>query len=400
MWKEFEHMQRNLTFLICLGISIITLWANLAPALPPQPKIPEDALTHSLTPTYQKQVNERIKWWRDMFVQARKSKEIIQARKGLMDDYKLYSSNRYKFYFAKSSVKAFKGLLSGKGYNAGDLLILRKKINIALALSEMAHKSIRPSLDLMISSKNEGLRYLGWKGYENISEQLVKSGPKTTSAFVKILDEAVQSEASPVILQKIFQVMEKSCLTKSASTSVIRSVKGKVLRAFETAWPRWQVKAQADGDTEMIETIDQAVVTIVVVVNSKLSDFKKNDRTRVLQMILNQAFIISITYDNALQAGKDKFAKIKNEKSRNRKVADNLKLQQACSQLLLSCEDGLGKVSGNKQTRIQQALKAQIDRGAAVRGSVLAWASALKSQGVKDPVVVEKKTSKPKTPTE
>ena len=71
----------------------------MARAVPPEPKIPEDALKRSLIPMHQNQITERIKWWKDMFVNTRKSKDIIEARKGLIKDYNLYNSSRYKFYF-------------------------------------------------------------------------------------------------------------------------------------------------------------------------------------------------------------------------------------------------------------------------------------------------------------
>ncbi len=397
MWKEIEHMCRNMTLSACLGILMITLWANQARAIPPEINIPEDALKRQLLPAYQKPVDARIEWWKDMLINARKSSEVIAARKGLMTDFELYKSERYQSYFAWATVKNFKDLLAGQGYNANDSMVQEKQINIALAFADMANRQTVPALDVMIASQNNGLRYLGWKGYQSISEQIIKGGQKATDPFVQTLADAMQAEKSPAILKKIFQVMETSCNTQSVSAIVLRDIKGKILDAFEKAWPAWRAKVQEGTDAEMIDTIGEAVTSMVSIATSKPSDLKGNERTKMLQMILNQAYTASVTYDKALQAGKDKFANITNEKVRDRQIEENMALQQACSQLLLSCEDGLGKISGDKKTPIQAALNAEVAKGAAVRGSVLDWASTLKKQGVKDPVPAA--TTTPAKPT-
>ncbi len=375
-------MRRNKTLCLCFAMLVILLAAGQSQALPPKPNIPADAMKHQLLPAYRKQISQRIKWWKQLFVIARQNSDILDAREGLIGDYKLYSHPRYQLAFARESVKELKGMLEGKGFAAEDRLAEQKQINLAIAFSGFSSRGTSPALSVMVRSANEGMRYLGWAGYENICPQLLKIGPKTAGKFVKSAGAAAIAETNPLILRKILLVMKRAAEDKTVPARTARAVHKQLIDTLARAWPSWRGKVRS-LDSAFAQSLASAVAVLAEV--APAAKQSKTKRTKVLQMVVNLAYDAAYVYDQALQASAGGFEKITDDQARKRKAQANQKLQQACEKLIPACEMALNKITGQSKTPLAQAQATKVDRGAAVLGAVLDWAADLKNQGVIDP---------------
>jgi hypothetical protein len=358
---------------------------GLSQALPPKPNIPADAPKHQLLPVYQKQIRQRIAWWKQLFIIARTNQDILDARAGLVGDYNLYDSPRYQLDFSRQSVKQLRGLLEGKGFTAGDRLVPQKQLNLAIAFSNFSSRGVSPALSVMVRSDNEGMRYLGWVGYENICLELLKIGPKTAGRFLKAAGAAATAEANPLILRKILMVIKRAGEDKTIPSRTVRVVRGRVLATLTRAWPDWRRKVREGKYPAMTQTLALAVAVIADVAHlAEQTSQTKVSRTKVLQMVVNLAYDAASAYDHALQAVAQP-AETTDTQARKRKGQAHRQLLRACEKLLSACEAALNKITGQSKTLLAQAQEDQSDRGAAVLGAVLDWAADLKARGVTDP---------------
>jgi hypothetical protein len=367
---------------------LILLAAGFAPSparaeedkIPPAINIPEALLEGELFTVYQKQIRDRVQWWKKRILFATDNDDLQKARDGFLGDYAYSDKPTYTSAFSRIAVEELTDPLKGKDIQADDKLRTQKIINVALLLSKLRSPSIQPALEYMVANNNEAVRYIGWRGYFNV-RGLLLAAPKALDALAASLGRALQQEKTPILLNELFNVTNLRILPTELKPEVRRAADVKFLNAIAPTWPQRckQVESAQETGSGMVAAVHlgaNALGNIAVDLKPQGEPDKPSPEEQsyrqALRMLLSLAGSTAQTYDRV--------RKTKNEKS---------KLLAECVDMLATCEQALNEATGKKETFLNNALTAPAetvgDRGAAVQMAVLSWSDAIKAIAPEEP---------------
>jgi hypothetical protein len=317
-----------------IAATVAPLWA-----IPPAINIPAGLRDNDFLPVHRTMVRDRIEWWLDGIGNANQNEDVVEYRKRLLADYTFYEEPGYRRQFAEIVARLGGPYITGKAYNADDDLAMVKRVNAAMAMSEMNSPAIQPLLEAMLKSDNAAIRFFGWSGYLKIRAELMSDG--VNEKLLASLTRGLKDEPSPVILAEVYQV---------ASLARLGTLSEKAReKVAETLMPQiqavWDKRLEALDDNEMVMALTEAVETVATYKGEKVVPTAR-------QLILNVAAKAAQAYDAAL--------------------GEDLERTKLLRKLLEACESGLLELTPLKKRRIAAAFNAA-DAGAAVQLAVINW---------------------------
>ena len=195
------------TFLAVLILASAACSQAPAPKIPPAINIPDALMEGKLLTTHRRQIENRIRWWKQKFIHATSDEDVQAARNGLLGDYGYSENPHFRDAFVEATVKEFMDLLKGEGTQENSPLGLEIRINVALALAEMPYLPAQPALEFMTASPNQALQYVGWQGYMRLRNALLQKGGKAMATVAATLKKAVADTRNPLILSLLFEFM-------------------------------------------------------------------------------------------------------------------------------------------------------------------------------------------------
>lgn len=372
----FEKLRKNTVLPACAFVVLISTTLSAQPRkIPKAIFIPEALRDGKLLSTHRKQVNDRIAWWKQQLLHAVTDEEIHRAGEKLLNDYQLYPNPSYQKEFAEETLKQYTDILNGKTFaSKPDPLALLKRINAALAITQMDQPNLQPGLQTLVNDKNEALRYIGWLGYSSIRKNLFNTTETRIKPFLQAVTQAVSKETNPILLSQVYRVINLGTITGTIDEKLRLKADEAFLQALQASWAARCRLVQAVKPEN--DTLLPAMRLAVMALQSIGEDLQKNTKdpkavTPCLQMVFDIASAAAQTYDRAWQ---------------NQQI--NNTLLEKCTNLLSACESALNALSGEKHTYLAEKTNPQVEvpaRGAAVMEAVLVkWAQALKPKGVKD----------------
>ncbi|MBN1556058.1 MAG: hypothetical protein JXA11_15050 [Phycisphaerae bacterium] len=359
-----------LLMFVCVAVS-----ATSAPAIPPAIVIPEPLLEEELLDIHRKQIDARIDWWKESLLLAKSETEIQHSGEKLLGDYLLYPSPYYQQAFAEETLKQYTDVLNGKAFSDDDSFVLLKRINAALTLTKMDPPQMQPALQMLIADKNEGLRYIGWQGYDRMRKNLLNGTARQLQPLLEAVKKAVASETNPILLSAVYEVMNLQKIEGNVNEKLRLQADKAFLEALQGSWASRcrQVEKAKSKNVELLAALRTAVAAL----GSIGEDLKRADPkdakslTLCLQMLFDLSAAVAQRYDRVWQNS-----------------TTSTDLLESCSTLLSVCEKTLNLLADTKHEFLAKKLNPKINvpaRGAAVLEAVLVhWAEALKAKGVKE----------------
>jgi len=331
-------------------------------------------LRNGLSPTDIKQVRAHVEYWISEIAGAERLAGIYSGRDGLLADYNKYGDSiRYKGQFARSTAALVPEAM-GKLTKA-DRLKAQKEVNFALAISSMPELTSIAALDAMVKHDNPAVRFLGWKGFGKIRNNVIRAGGEGVNTLFAALGQRAGNETSPLVATVIVEVLH---IKKSELTT--NSFKKAFDRNFKllTAMQKTSVSRLAAGDASWARPCIAAIGIL-----SDAAEFYKPDSTistSILQQLVDMAYAGAKAYQAAEGVGVGAFQ---------------------CTPLLLQVEKVIGSLSSNKETDIKTPLldkkKNPTEKISAILRGALEWVDRLEDLGVEMPKFTPKKAPAPAT---
>jgi len=326
------------------------------PAAPPPLDIPEAAITGGLLATHLSQIDARLDYWINQIVGADKQEPAVDARRGLINDYRRYSAAEYQFAFAAQAAKKIAAAMDALA--KADELRPLKEVNLAMAASEMAQASIQPALDRMTAHPNAAVRFLGWEGYRRARLGIVRQ-PDGLKAMADAIRRSAAGEDSALVLSAMFGAMT---IAPQADQD-LRKVQESLFDVFKEVWTTVCGRVMG-GSVTLAGAASEGVAAA-----ANFAGVFKDDTDRLnasVQLIVDIMWCSSKAYDSARAMGE---------------------VAQVNDALLRHCEAAINAICKKQGSFISAPLTAPNvpDRGAAVGLGVFSWIDELNGFGVKKP---------------
>lgn len=363
-------MLKQVRFLTILCVLLAAVAA--APAIPKAIEIPEALLDGKLLGKHRQQIHDRVEWWKKSLLAAQTDEDIQRAGEKLLDDYRLYPQATYQQAFAEETLQQYTDVLTGKAFAPDDPLRTLKRINAALVLAKMEQPNLQPAMRILVSDKNEALRFLGWQGYLALRRGVLAGDAKARAGFLEDVRKAVAEETNPILLAAVYRAMHLQEVRKIDEKHRREAERG-FLEALRSSWALRCKQARDVGKDggELLSSLRLAVSALRGIGEdcSRVSPRDDAGITLCLQMVFDMAAAAAQTYDRVWQNRSDSA------------------LLESCTALLQTCEEALNILAGAKQEFLAEKINPRNtvpDRGAAVLEAVLVrWAEVLKDKGVR-----------------
>ena len=281
---------------LCFLIGVTAVSGLSAPPVkPPLIKIHAGRLRTGLIAEDRKQIRARIRYWARIMAEAEDTEALLRARKGLLSDYRKYTSGIYRRGFASAANALVTPVLTR--LQAAGTLHRAKEVNFAIALSEMAQLPIQPTLDALVAHRNPGVRYWAWRGYAAIRKDVLIKGETSAEAMLASLAKAAKTEPSPLVITPVFDVLH---LPQAPPAGVEKDSYAKVRRRGLTIlltglMPR--CAGVANGQAADLRPCDKALPALKTY--SDAFPDEQGLRDTILQHVVNIGFAAAVAYSKA-----------------------------------------------------------------------------------------------------
>ncbi len=373
--------------------------------------IPDSELNGTLSPESIVLIDDWLKYYAEMIREAKdepdrktgKEELILKGRDGLVRTFRSYESGGYRYTVAERAVLILVPLLK--------LSNPQKRLNAAMALSQMPQIPIQDALEEMITNDNAAVRYLGWKGYRRIRMGVLAQTSKPRKKMFDALKQRAGAEQAPPVIRAILSFMVFPPFRPAAVTAERYQEAGKKVREILVASLPRLCRRVIAGNAEMSEICRRGVDAIVS--SNVFVATDKKQFAASLQMVSDLAFCAGVAYDGSKTIAEKAEEEIKvqekiieNATTTTERINAEAKIAKAKAKivevspaivvnelLLRDCEEALNTFKGleseGRRMPIKNALidpKITPPRGAAVlRAVVEEWIEVLAKDGVKMP---------------
>ena len=352
-------MPKKTLIIVCIAM-ILSFTGLTSGQLVDFPDITEE--TGSLLKNQKDAIESRIGWWKSRLLIADTVKLVGESCKKLMKDYARVDNRVYKNFFVTSCVKELLPLLDNKGIPLDDKLRNVKIIKVASLLSQLRDRAILPALKSMSVNKNPAVRLFAWEGYKKSRYRLITSR-QSRKDMLESVEEALKTEKSPIVLQGIYRLMNfRGVDTGLVSETTLKEINDFFLKILSTTWNTRRLGVM-DGKVQKINRATDEVPILGYL--GSVKGATKTTKTKVLQMLLDMSSTAAEVYD--------------------RTIGTDPKVNKACEDLLLGCEQNLNSVAEMQNQSLVKGLISKVAPGAAVQGAIFTWSDALEAMGVKAP---------------
>jgi len=339
-------------------MAVVAILATTAysQTLPTAIDIPEGLQSRGeLLRSHKAQVVARLNHWIRRLREAKTEEAIIQARKGLLGDYAKYDHPNYRNCFATLAIGQLTDLLDAKGIEPTDPHRKVKRINAAMAMSEMPHSPVQPAMEKMVADENEAIRYFGWKVYIQARNLLMVGGDRTFGKMVASLKRAAAEESNGRILALVYGSMDLSAPEFERFKDIKKSARAEFLKVLTETFParRRQI---LDGNLETLNAMRYTASPLAFLAAGE-------SKAQATQLIANLTDSAAKLMDQAREARKNLTGK-EREKNNAQRIAGK--------KLLQAMEEALQSVTGQNKAFLHNALK-----GGSVESGWLKWAQIL-----------------------
>jgi hypothetical protein len=361
-----------IALLVCLAIGSTVSAAPFDPNNPPELEIPKNNLTSEAVRRYRGDIQAWVKHWAKVLETDNREALLVKARMSLTDGYTKYDSvqgisARYYRIYADAVAENVAGLLKKDG--------TVRQINVALVLAGTPRIVMQDPYRRMVTHKNPGVRYLGWRGYGKIRDTILAQGTRAADRFFETAEKAATKETTPELLASLLRAIRVvRTVTNEAiiPDDALESAQMKAFKVADIAWDK-MLAPIVKGNTEMCHTGRMGVRTIRGLWDTVKED--KTARTKALQNLVNLAHAATLA---------------------NMKAEGTGPVAAASLLLLRDVEKALADLTGANNSYIADALEDPDTDDAALRAkaAVLAsieWAAQLSDAGVEKPVDPTKK---------
>mgnify|MGYP006301421139 FL=1 len=317
--------------------AVVFLLGTPVLAIPKAIEIPEALMQGELLTVHRNQIIDRIVWWKKSLLAAKTDSEIQRACQKLLGDYLLYTNRNYREAFAEETIKQCKEVLTGKDIAPDDSLRDLKMLNLSLVLAKMPQPAMEPAYQLMVGSSNEGIRFIGWKGYLAIRPVLLRGTEKNRAPMIAAATQALAKEDNPIILSMVYQVMNLGTVEEKIDVKIRLQADVNFLKAIQNSWPtrRKGVLTLEEGQDELLPALRNGVLALRSIGTDFALQEPKDDKsiTLCLQLILDMAYSTAQTFDRAWQ-----------------NPQANLNLLDQCTNMLQTCEEAMNAIAGDRKS--------------------------------------------------
>ncbi len=319
----------------------------------------------------QEQIAKRIAYWLSMLRNTEDPSKVIEARSGLVKDYKAVEKFQYEYAdeAGKQGIAIF-GELSGK-------LKSLKEVNLGLGLSQMSQVTIQTSLDKMVVHPNPAVRFHGWRGYRRIRAKLLAQGASYIADMVKSLQVRAKAETSAPVVGTILQMIYTPPVPpRTVAQDIFLKHQEASYKILHDNWKQWCMEV-LKGDGEMADVSRKGISGAMNFARVFRNDRRR--RTVLMQMILDMTYCSRGAFEAAIDS-------LKEGDSKHKKPI-MIRTRDANAQLLRDCERALGYVTQEQMNPIERVLSNPDEENPAdkVGSSIYEWLDVLKAQGVTDP---------------
>jgi len=309
-------------------------------------------------------IRNRLTHWRNQIAGATKVKDITDARKGILADYRRSDDPEYQLTFAREAGQLLTPLFT-ELIKEDDKLLAVKRVNAGIACSKMPQVTIVATYQVMVAHKSQALRYLGVEGYRGVRTDILAQPPDAARQMFRVLGAAAAKEQSAPVIGALFGTLNISSFAMAEIPKpIIRTAQVQAIGILQANWPRW-CRRVLYGDAKISKAFEKGATT--------LQTLSAAGRDKILQMLGDLIWCAAKAYDDASGTGE---------------------VGRANRSLLLECERALNTIAKKNRTHLKGPLEKEDigDRGAAVRLGVINWIADLKDFGVIRPAMARTST--------
>jgi hypothetical protein len=316
----------------------------------PEIQIPSLSLKSGLLEADLAVVDRYIAYWVGKLSGAADENTILEARKRLIAGYRKYDSWQYQNVYAGRASTALLGLL--------EVQEVQKKINAALAISQMRQVTVQPALEVLVNNPNPAMRLYGWMGYRGIRMLVLGQGKEAVDVMLKSLSKSSMTEDSGPVMGAILGMMYLDPDRPSMVTPVMfEDTRVKLFETFRQAWSRVCAKV-LEGDEGITRAAGDGLgalrkMSAGVAAKGEISQ-------GAVQMIVDLAWCAAKAYAKAVENGLPSVG---------------------AEALLRDSEDALNAITELRRAPISEALAAknEAERAATVGDAIDKWIDFLKN---------------------
>jgi len=401
---------------IVILLSLGSVWAA-----EPTINITNDVAQGALQNSHRQQIDEYVAHHVKIMAGAATKDAVVASRRKLTDSYNRFGSQAQEYTMAFAASLAKHGEVMLKVVASDDRLASLKKVNLALAASQMGQVSLSPLAVQMVSHSDASVRFFGWEAYASMRPAVLATGGKPTETMFAALSDRLAKETDPHVLGQMMRMFVFRGIDQFGGLVSQEAYDAGVAQFFKVLQANWTnlCRRVLDADGQTAEAASIAVETpnrFRAEIKGKVAD------KDVAQMLANMAWSAGKAFDQslAIQAAADLARKAEqaNRLATREPTEPNLETAKAAtaaaakaatkakrtvaqlpsvpqsefaistiSKLLTDCEAAMNSLTGAGSNFIDGALKKRSsDPGADVRMAVFKWVDALsKKYEIKQP---------------
>jgi hypothetical protein len=364
--------KKTLTGLVLLVLAAAVVVASASPDEPPKIVIPETSLLTGLSPQERSTVEAYIKYYAGPLRDAETPQAVVQARRALIDGYNLYPSAVYQDFYASTAVAVLSPLLRKPPAKLRNV----KEINTAMVFGELRRLAAQSGYEVLVASKNDGVRYLGWRAYRQMSTEILAEGGEPAGTFYASLRKAAASERSPIVTEELFRTLTPpEFFLRPIEAEALKKARRELFSILQVAWLRWCVQVRR-GNAGAVRSLNVGLGAILT--SRRVLEQDDATKRQVCQSLLDMVWAAAKAYAEDKGSGE---------------------VAEAFTPWLIDLEGALNVAAGAAQKPVANALRAKdvaaADKAFMVDLGAHEWVDRLKPIGVKDPA--ERVKPKPTT---
>ena len=267
-----------------------------------------------LPASVRKKMEEYIGYYVNRMKSVKSFKEVIQARKRLINGYNVHKSSYWQSGYAAICADRIRALL--------DIPDAARQVQAAITLANMPQYTIQPAIEKMAEHSNPAVRYWAVKAYKASIRRMVLYDARAEKMF-QTLKRLGMNDSGPILMAVL------RCLTPypdmdEKSISTMKSI-------FDEVWLA-RCKDVYAGKVDVIQTYHKMVRFLI--------PFDEADKKRILQLLADALEASSLGFINAA----------------NRKSLAAKRLME----LLIALENKLVNITATNETPILKILDEKI----------------------------------------
>jgi hypothetical protein len=302
-----------------------------------------------------------VLYWTDALAAADSADDVSTAVDKLTGAFESQSTARYTF--ARLASKQL--VVTIDELEDSDALAELKRVNAAMAVSQMPQVAIQDALQSLIVNPHPAVRYQGWVGYRAIRTLVLSQGGTAMTDMTADLNARLANETDPQVLNAIFDVLDLPSFRPESLPEETYNASAKAfMEAILANLPRY-AKLAYTGDAECSDACGSAVA-----IAGKLFTLVKttDPETTLSTEQLQNAF-------DAMTVAAEVYAQSPGD-------ADQLLVETEF--ILRESENLINASTGLRENAIALALAEDDARETATPLATIAWAKALADFGVTD----------------